>query len=73
MKKVGCCWCPGVVEVDDDYNPLKDLAFCHPSCDDADFLFRKFFSDEEMNRRAHYAQLTRGVDYDEHGQSEQGS
>ena len=46
----------------DDYDELQLKAVCCRGCKDAETLFNLHFSDEEINRRAHYRHLTQGGD-----------
>ncbi len=62
MKTSCCVWCWKPVKVKDDYDELQHKAVCCRGCKDAETLFNIHFSDEEINRRAHYRFLTRGSD-----------
>ena len=64
MKKSACCWCDAIVNVRDDFDQWKDMVACSDGCRAADLLFRQHFSDEEINRRAHYRFLTTGEDHE---------
>jgi len=64
MKKSACCWCDAIVNVRDDFDQWADMVACSNGCKSADMLFRLHFSDEEINRRAHYRFLTTGEDHD---------
>jgi hypothetical protein len=50
-----CSWC---LQVLNTKIPRPRQVFCSPGCRDANTLFEELFSDEEINRRAHYWQLT---------------
>lgn len=63
MKTTVCVWCSKLVKVEDDYDDLKHKAVCSKGCWDAETLFNLHFSDEEINRRAHYRALTTGGDF----------
>jgi len=56
-----CDWCDTKLNVKDHYDPLQHPVFCSKGCMDADKLFRLHFGDEEMNRRAHYQSVMRGL------------
>ena len=60
MRNEYCCWCDKPVRVKDTFDPKTQSAVCSVGCRDAEKLFRNQFSDEEINRRAHYRYLTRG-------------
>lgn len=60
MKKANCIWCLSVVSVRDNFDDLQHKAVCSRSCKDAEMLFTTHWSDEEINRRQHYAELTQG-------------
>ena len=62
MKNTVCCWCWKKVTVDNTYSDLKHKGVCSQSCKDAEMLFTQYWSDEEINRRAHYRELTKGED-----------
>lgn len=57
-----CSWC---LKVLDTKTPRPRKIFCSNGCRDAEALFEGMFSDEEINRREHYARLTKG--YQEKG------
>ena len=59
MKKACCHWCLAIIEVPESFNKQKKVV-CSQSCKDAEMLFNIHWSDEEINRRAHYDELTRG-------------
>ena len=42
------------------FDEKKHKPICSPGCRDAEKLFSMMFSDEEINRRAHYYSLTKG-------------
>ena len=63
-KKSVCVWCHSIIDVPDHYDDLQHKAVCSRGCRDAEQLFTAIYSDEEINRREHYAYLTRGEDYD---------
>jgi len=53
-----CGWC-GAIHKTSIPRPTK--VFCNIGCRDADNLFELMFSDEEINRRTHYAEITKGT------------
>lgn len=61
-QKEVCEWCCEGIDpqsetrVEGDYGP-----YCNGGCRQADSFFRFIHSDEEYNRRWHYAYLTRGI------------
>lgn len=61
-----CHWCSSPVEVKDTFDRNKNISFCCVGCRDAETLFRLYYDDEEMNRRAHYHSIMRGLS-DEQG------
>jgi len=65
MKNAACVWCSELVKVADTYDDLQHKAVCSPKCKAAELMFCEYWSDEEINRRAHYRHLTEGTDYDE--------
>ena len=60
-KREVCIWCLYPVVVPENHKPKK-LLVCSTGCRDAEMLFQRMFSDEEINRRDHYTELTRGDD-----------
>lgn len=60
--KTDCAWCGAFVKVPNTFNRRKQFVYCNRGCRDADAIFRACFSDEEINRRAHYDALTEGED-----------
>ena len=60
MKTVCCMWCLSPIQVKDTFKEQKRKIVCSQSCKDAEMLFTLHWSDEEINRRAHYHELTRG-------------
>ena len=56
MKR-SCSWCTKIHETT---IPRPNKVFCNAGCRDAENLFEICFSDEEINRRDHYQQLTKG-------------
>ena len=52
-----CIMCDAPVEVAAHFNRFLDTAVCGRGCKTAEFMFRFCFSDEEMNRRAHYREV----------------
>jgi hypothetical protein len=60
MKTTCCVWCSAPVKVLDTYDDLQHKAVCSPGCKDAETLFCIHYSDEEINRRDHYHDLTKG-------------
>ena len=57
-----CVWCDQPVLVPDQFNRKLDVAVCGRQCRTLEGVFRMCFSNEEYNRRMHYAILTRGSD-----------
>jgi uncharacterized protein with PIN domain len=62
MKDATCGWCLTHVKVPDHYDPLRREVYCCKQCFQADWMFRQWMSDEEINRRLHYQILTKGGD-----------
>jgi hypothetical protein len=62
MKPEFCYWCDKPVRVQDNFDPKTQRAVCCRGCKDAEALFQVHYSDEEINRRAHYRYLTKGSD-----------
>lgn len=62
MRDEFCHWCDKPVKVQNNFNPIKQSAVCSVGCRDAEAMFRQQYSDEEINRRAHYRYLTQGGD-----------
>jgi len=62
MQNTACVWCSDLIEVPDTYNDLQYKAVCCPACKAAELMFTEYWSDEEINRRAHYRHLTEGQD-----------
>ena len=60
MKTTACCWCDTFVKVRDTYDEMQHKAVCSVTCKEAEMMFCQFYSDEEINRRAHYQELTKG-------------
>lgn len=56
--KAFCCWCLAPIKVPNNFNHKKQKAVCSKGCKDAENLFTTYWSDEEINRRAHYRHLT---------------
>ena len=54
MKR-SCSWCTKVFE---STMPRPRKVFCTKGCRDAEAMFVEIFSDEEINRKAHYHELT---------------
>jgi len=50
-----CQWCCKIV---DTKISRPTIVFCNVGCRDANTLFEEMFSDEEINRKAHYWSLT---------------
>jgi len=65
MKATACVWCSQLIKVDDTYNDLQHIGVCSQGCRDAEYIFGIHWSDEAINRRAHYRDLTEGTDNDE--------
>ena len=64
MKTV-CAWCLQLITVPDTFDEKKEKAVCKgTACHAAELLFTQMYSDKEINRRTHYAELTKGEDYD---------
>ena len=64
-KITACVWCSKIMTVPDIYDDLRHKGVCCQSCKDAENLFNLYWSDEEINRRAHYKKLTEGGDEQE--------
>ena len=64
MKTTCCIWCHTPVKVRDTFDDLQQKAVCSVGCRDAETLFEIMFSDEEINRRNHYQELTKGKNHD---------
>jgi len=62
MKTTACVWCSTFVTVPDTFDDLQHKAVCSPTCKSAEMMFTEYWSDEEINRRAHYRYLTEGED-----------
>ena len=60
MKTTCCVWCSAFIKVEDTFNDLQHKAVCSQTCKEAEMMFTQFYSDEEINRRAHYFELTKG-------------
>ena len=60
MKDATCVWCLAPVKVRDNFDHLRHAAVCSTVCKQAEMLFQMHFCDEEINRRAHYRELTKG-------------
>lgn len=60
MKNATCVWCNSIVKVRDNFDDLQHKAVCSQSCKDAEMLFMIHWGDEEINRRNHYIELTKG-------------
>ena len=60
MKNAACVWCSELINVPDTYDDLQHKAICSPVCKSAELMFSEYWSDEEINRRAHYRYLTSG-------------
>jgi hypothetical protein len=54
-----CAWCNKLLTLDGERDD-KQFFYCSKSCKEADWMFKMMFSDEEINRRVHYRDLTRG-------------
>ena len=61
-KLSACVWCSAIVKVPDTYNDLQHYAVCSPACKAAELVFRQWMSDEAVDQRAHYEELTKGED-----------
>lgn len=59
-KLTACVWCLKIVSVPNTYNDLQNKAVCSPACRAAEETFMRWMSDEAINQRVHYAQLTQG-------------
>lgn len=55
-----CYQCDTPVEVAEHFDPRYNTATCSKGCKLAELMFRKLFSDEEINRRQHYNEVMRG-------------
>ena len=62
MKTTCCVWCSAFVKVQDTYDDLQHKAVCSPVCKSAELMFSEYWSDEEINQRAHYRFLMEGYD-----------
>jgi hypothetical protein len=60
MKPWFCDNCDAPIKVQDDYDPLRCPVVCSIGCWKSEYTFMKWMSDEEINRRNHYKELTRG-------------
>jgi hypothetical protein len=60
MKNTACVWCGSIIRVRELFNEKTQKAVCSQSCKDAEMLFNVHWSDEEINRRTHYIELTKG-------------
>jgi len=60
--KTFCHWCNKPVTMPSGFNENIHKPICSVGCRDAESLFNIHFSDEEINRRAHYRTLTQGED-----------
>ena len=56
-----CWWCNTPVKVNKRHN-FTNVTVCSKGCRDAWIMFERWMSDEEINRRDHYDQLTGGDD-----------
>jgi len=65
MKAYPCVWCSALCKVPDNFNPLLKDVVCSKTCREAELLFQLHFSDEAINRRAHYRAITKGEDTDD--------
>ena len=55
-----CIRCNTPLTFGKGFDEKKHKPLCSPGCRDAEKLFSMMFSDEEINRRAHYYSLTKG-------------
>lgn len=55
-----CFWCGAIIHMPPGFDEKKKKPVCSKGCRDAETLFTMMFSDEEINRRAHYRYLTEG-------------
>ncbi len=62
MKNTACVWCWKLVKAPSNYDELQQKVVCSPACWAAEYSFTQWMSDKEVNRRAHYRELTRGED-----------
>jgi len=62
MKKTVCVWCSAFIKVEEPYNDLQHKAVCSVTCQQAEMMFTQYWSDEEINQRMHYQELTREAD-----------
>lgn len=59
--KTSCGWCyKNTIKAPKGFREGIDVAYCSTGCRDADSIFKTAFSDEEINRRTHYKELTKG-------------
>jgi hypothetical protein len=63
-KKSVCSWCLAIVSVPNNFDEKKHSAVCSPACKAGEMVFRYWMSDEEVNKRNHYRELTKGNDDD---------
>jgi hypothetical protein len=62
MPRATCGWCHTFLKVNDTYDNRIQTVYCCRQCLEADWLFRRWQSDEELNRKRHYQELTKGDD-----------
>lgn len=60
MPQACCNWCNSIIKVEKGYNPQIHRRYCSVQCVMADSMFEEWQSDEEINRRRHYEELTKG-------------
>ena len=58
--KTFCHWCHAPVLMPEGFDEKKHKPICSIGCRNAEMLFNMHFSDEEINRRAHYRAITKG-------------
>jgi hypothetical protein len=59
-----CWWCHTAIKMPQGFNEKKSKPMCSVGCRDAEMLFNIHFSDEEINRKWHYDEITKGTDND---------
>ena len=56
--KRSCGWCYKIIQTTN----TTHVVYCSKGCRDSDTLFNYYESDARINRRRHYAELTKGAD-----------
>ena len=65
MKRTCCVWCSALLYVKEPLDEKKHKPVCSVTCSEAEMMFTQYWSDEEINRRAHYKELTEGLNDEE--------